>query len=286
MCFTVKRSAVLVCLVMLGGAAARSATPVTAGAILARARAYLGDDAALSAVHSVHFKGVIKSQKVTPTGLVPQKAGIEIFFQKPFQQRIIITGAENIESTGLDGYDAWQREQSLADPSKERLTALGPDTIKWLRATAWENLNFYKGIEEQGGAMEVIGDTTVDGHPAVKVAMTHAAGIVFYHSFDAATGRLLFTETRDRTTREEGEILVDGLRFSQIETQTFKGLDASGRPVERKMVITFDKITLNETFPDSFFEMPLPRAPGSLRTANPPVPQAPPAADEAPAAAK
>ena len=255
-----KQTALLIRLLLVLFAVSRTATPAlaeTADEIIAKARAYRGGDAALSAVESVHFTGVLETQKVTPTGLVPQKANVEIFFQKPCKQRIVATSAETIETTGLDDYVAWQREQDRADPTRWQLSVLGPEMIKWLRATAWENLNFFKGIGQQGGTAKVIGPATVDGCASIKVAFAHDATIVFYRYFDPATGRLLFTETRDRAIKEEGEILVNGLRFPRKEIQTMKGLDATGKPIERTLVMTFDKISLNETFPESDFELPV-----------------------------
>jgi len=133
---------------------------------------------------------------------------------------------------------------------------LGPDTIKWLRAMAWENLNFYKGIEQEGGTAAVVGDATIDGRAAVKIAIAHDANIVFYHYFDSATGKLLMTDSKNQTTKEEGEIVANGVRFPQKETQVMKSVDAKGLPVERTLIITFDKITVNETFPESYFEVP------------------------------
>jgi hypothetical protein len=255
-----KKSAASISFLLLFSAAACTATPVAAqrsDEIIAKARACLGDDAALSAVHSLHFLGVLETQKETPAGLVPQKASIEIVFQKPCQQCIVVTGAESIETTGLDEYAAWQREQSQADPARWNISVLGPEMIEWLRATTWENLFFFKGIEQQGGTAVVVGRATIDGHAAVKVAFAHGAGIVFYRYFDPATGKLLLSETKDRTIKEEGEIVVNGLRFPQKEVQTIKALDANGKPVERKIIVTFDKITLNEAFPESHFEMPM-----------------------------
>ncbi len=255
-----KQSAALIRLLLFFSSVAGAAAPVfaaNAGDVIAKARAYLGGEAALNAVHTVHFTGTIESQKMTATGPVPQKASVEIIFQKPFQQRIVARATETIETTGLDGYQAWQREQSLTDPKRWNMSVLGLELIKWLRATTWENLNFYKGIEELGGTMDVVGETTIDGHPATKVVLAHDANIVFTYYFESATGRLLMAETKDWTTREEGEILVDGVRFPQREIQTVRSVDANGRPAERRLVITFDKVTLNETFPDSDFEAPM-----------------------------
>ena len=289
-----KRPSASILLVLLLGSVAGAATPAvaqTADEIIAKARAYLGGDAALSLVHSVHFRGVLETQKMTATGLVPQKATVEIFFQKPYQQLIVATGAEAIESTGLDGYIAWQSEQDRTDPTRWNLSTLGPEMTKALRATTWENLYFYKGIGEQGGKVTVVGPAMIEGHAAIKVAFAHDADLVFTRYFDPASGQLLFTETKDRTIREEGEILVNGLRFPQKVIQTIKGLDANRQPVERTHIMTFDTITLNEVFPASYFEMPrLPHPAPAAKAASgkpPATPAAPPAAAKpTPAVAK
>jgi outer membrane lipoprotein-sorting protein len=248
-------------LLLLGGAALGVVLPAsaqTAAPIIARARAYLGSDAALSSVTSVHFSGYMEQGNAEPDKPQSSKVSIEIIFQKPYQQRIEANGAEMADTTALDGYAAWQQTMDLKDPSRWKLSVLGPDQIKRLRANTWENLNFFKDIEKRGGAVEFLGPATVDRQPAVKLAFRHDAGIVFYRYFDPESGRLLLTETEQNgSIREEGEIMVNGLRFPQKVTQTLKGVDAKGRPVEQKLVIIFDRITLNEAFPESIFEMPL-----------------------------
>lgn len=249
---------------LLGGITlgfALTAPAQTADAIIAKARAYLGGDAALSAVNSVHFSGVLEPGSPTPAGAKRATAAIDIVFQKPCQQRIVSRGSDLVETTALNGYSAWQRIQDAANLSSwKQLSVLPPDQIKLLRANTWENLYFFKGIDQCGGHVEVLGTAKVDGQPAVKQAFVHEAGIIFYRYFDPATGKLLLTETEQGgSVREEGEIIVNGLRFPQKVTQTVKGVDAKGQPAEQKLVMTFDKITLNETFPEDFFELPLPR---------------------------
>jgi hypothetical protein len=263
---TVKR------ILLLSGVALGIALPApaqTADEIIAKARAYLGGDAALSAVTSVHFSGVLVPDNATPAAPKPANATVDIIFQKPYQQRIVATGADLVETTALDGYSAWQRTQDVRDLDHwKQLTVLNPDQIKRLRANTWENLFFFKDIEQRGGHVEALGSATVDGHPAVMLAFLHEAGIVFYRYFNPETGKLLMTETEQGgSIREEGEIMVNGLRFPQKVIQTVKGVDAKGQRAERKLVMTFDKITVNETFPASYFEMPLPR-PGAPKTAS------------------
>jgi hypothetical protein len=268
---------------MLGGALPGSAQ--TADEMIARARAYLGGEAALAAVNSVHFIGVLEPGSATPAGARPEKLVVEIICQKPYQQRIVITGAGSIETTALDGSTAWEGEQEGRDPNQRRLNVLRPDQVKQLQANTWENLNFYKDIERRGGAVAVLGSATVDGQPAVKLVFTHDVGIVCSHYFNPDTGRLLLTETEQGLSiREEGEIVVGGVRFPRKVIQTTKSLDSHGQPVEQKLILSFDKITLNETFPESDFELPLvslsspaPVNPGSpAPVGKPPNPPSPP----------
>ncbi|MDE3084370.1 MAG: hypothetical protein KGJ37_04000, partial [Verrucomicrobiota bacterium] len=69
-----------------------------------------------------------------------------------------------------------------------------------------------------------------------------------------ATGKLLLTETENGSRlREEGTIIVNGVRFLKKLITVTK--DATGR--ENTVTITMDKITLNDTFPDSLFAAPL-----------------------------
>jgi hypothetical protein len=229
----------------------------TAEQVIAKARAYLGSEAALNAIQSVHFVGTMETQEFTADGPKPAKYAIEIIFQKPYEQRIIKTSATIIETTGLDDFEAWQRIQDVTNRSRWRLTLLATELVKKLRANTWENLNFFKGIEQRGGRVEVRGPATVDGVAAIKVAFIHEPGIVFNRYFDQATGKLVLTETdQGGRIKEEGEIVVNGVRFPARVTTVTKVSDAKGQIVDNPVVITFDKITLNETFPGSYFTVP------------------------------
>jgi outer membrane lipoprotein-sorting protein len=228
---------------------ARAAEP----AIIAKARAYVGSEAALNGVKSIHFIGTL----VTADPADPAKqtrAALEIYFQKPEQQRIMATSDKSIEVTALDGYDGWQRVQDPADATKWQVKLLGADQIKRLRANTWENLAFFRGLERQGGSVEEQGTATVDGVACVKLAFIHAPAIVFYRFFDPATGRLVYTETEaGGSIREHGEMMVNGLRFPKsIVTVTKNGASQT-----QTVTITFEKITVNETVAASLFAVPM-----------------------------
>lgn len=223
--------------------------------IIAKARSNIGSEAALNGLKSVHYTGQLEVMGKDAEGKdTPVKVAIEIIFEKPYRQRIVATSAQKIEVTALDDYDAWQREQDPLDPTNWRMTLLSPDQIKRLRANTWENLSFYRGIEERGGRTEDLGTETVDGVKCRKIAFIHDDDIVFKRYFDAKTGQLMLTETESGSTiRESGDIKAGGLNFPNKIITRNKLPDGS----EREIVVTFDSVKVNETFPDDTFTMPL-----------------------------
>ncbi|MCC5023970.1 MAG: hypothetical protein J6386_14815 [Candidatus Synoicihabitans palmerolidicus] len=133
------------------------ALPVTAqtDAIISKARAYLGSESALQALKSVHYKGHLTSTIVSGTGETREdKAAIDIVFAKPYFQRIAVTAPDKTETTALDDYEAWQRIENPGNTAHWQMSVLDTALIRRLRANAWENLSFFKGIERNGGRME------------------------------------------------------------------------------------------------------------------------------------
>ena len=231
-------------------AVARAGEP----AIIAKARGFLGTEEVLSNVKSVHYIGTVTT--VDPADPKKEMHGtIEIIAQKPDQQRVVAKSEKAIETTALDGYEAWQRTQDPANPQNQRQIVFSPDAVKRLRAQAWENLSFFRGLEHRGGRMEEQGTREIDGMQCQKVAFIYLPSVVFYRYFDTATGRLVQTETEDGgVTREEGQQIVAGVRFPTRMKMTLKS--AKGQP--QTVTITFDKITVNEPFPPELFRVPSP----------------------------
>lgn len=220
--------------------------------IIAKARAYLGTEAALNSVRSIHYIGTLVTND--PSDSKKQtRAAIEIVLRKPDEQRVTITSDKTVETTALDDYDGWTRVTAVNDPTKWQQTLLGADGIKRLRANTWENVAFYRGLEQEGGSVEDLGRKTVDGIECEKVAFIHAPNIVFYRYFDVATGRIVYSETESGgSIREQGEIVVDGVRFPKSIVTVSKNQAGQRQTV----TITFDKIVLNETLPASYFAVP------------------------------
>ena len=221
--------------------------------IITKARARLGSEAAIGDLKSIHYVGtLVTTDPADPSK--QQRAAIEIVFQKNDQQRITTTYDQLIETTSLDGYDAWQRKQDPTDPTTWQQTLQGAEQIKRLRANTWETLAFFRGLETRGGRIEDQGVVTIDGVACQKVAFIHAENIIFYRYFDLATGRLTLTETEaGGTLREQGELIAAGLRFPKSLVTTAK--NPAGKV--QTVTITVEKIIVNEVFPASFFAVPI-----------------------------
>jgi hypothetical protein len=228
---------------------ARAAEP----AIIAKARARLAPDAVLDAVRSIHYTGTMQEvDSARPDK--PLTRSIEIYLQKPDQQRIEIKSDVTIDVSALDGFEAWQRTTNAKDPNDWRQSQLGVDQIKQLRADVWQNLAFFRGLEAIGGRTVDEGGVTIDGKLCEKIAFHHSDTIVYFRYFDQATGDLVFTGTPENNIREQGDLTAGGIRFPRTLVITQKVGD--GRTLTR--TITFDKVVVNEPMPDRLFTTPLP----------------------------
>jgi hypothetical protein len=76
--------------------------------------------------------------------------------------------------------------------------------------------------------------------------------VAYIRYFDLSDGRLVYTESEGGTKiRERGEIMAGGIRFpKEIEvTETADGKRST-------KAYTFDKVTVNESFPSGLFAVP------------------------------
>lgn len=231
-------------------------TMLTAGAvepaIIAKARTYLGSETALNQVTSLHYVGTMMLSSSGDAKQAP--VGVDIIFQHPSRQRSQLTADNRIEITVLDGYDGWQRVQDPVDASRWTLSLMKPDQIRNLRANVSENLSFFRSVPGRGGSVEDLGAATIDGVSCRKIAFVYSPNIIFYRYFDTDTGRLVLTETKQgESIREQGEIVAGGLKFPKTLVTTLTQADGS----VHRVTIDFEKVIVNEIFPDSLFVMPL-----------------------------
>lgn len=214
----------------------------TAEQWIAKARSFLGDEAALNGVKSIHFSGSLE----TPAN---SNLPTDIVFQHPYRQRITVVGPKVVETTALDGYDGWQKRVNAENQAQWQVTLLDASQVKRLRANTLENLCFYSSRSLKGCVIRLVGDVTVDGLHCVQLSFTHTGGVVFTRYFEKSSGRLIKTVTENGTEiHEEGEMRVSGVRFPRRVVN--KAPDGS------VTAITFEKVVVNEAFPAEDFAVP------------------------------
>lgn len=223
---------------------------------ITKARSFLGTEQALDAVQSVHFTGKLELTEMVPSAADPTvrtprlvTLPVDIVFQRPDRQRIQVRAEAVEDTTALDGYDGWNLRVNPKNPQQRQLSLLDAGRIKQLRANTWENLHFFRGIEKQGGKVEVRGEEVVDGVACVKLDFAHTPQVSFLRYFDKATGRLVKTVTQEGVEiREEGEQIVGGIRFPKRVGQK--------APNGQVTTVVVDRVSLNETFPAAHFAVP------------------------------
>src|SRR5690606_39027898 len=124
--------------------------------IIAKAREYLGGDAALNDLRSIHYEGEFETGE-GDTGV------IDILFQKPMRQRVEVIRDGIGEVTALDEFEAWRKRYDVNDPSSSSLEFLEAQDVRELQANTWANLHFYRDIEERRGWIENQGFVDLDG---------------------------------------------------------------------------------------------------------------------------
>jgi hypothetical protein len=238
-------------LLMTASAVAQDVT-----ATINRAREFLGRERDLNAINSIRFEGTFQDDR-------GDSGTIVILFQRPLFHRITLTVGETTDIKALDDYEAWNLTRNNQSPDQWRFRLLDVNEVARMRAVVWENLSFFRGIEQRGGRLEDKGRHTIDGVETQQIDFVHRDDIVFTRFFDRRTGRLVMTRTDDNTEiREEGEIRAGNVRFPQriISTTKVREIPKSGGdPVEvaRRTTITFTSIRVNETFPRREFSPPL-----------------------------
>lgn len=207
--------------------------------IIAQAREFLGGEERLSAIETLRYEGTFE----TSEGLTGE---VTIELAKPLLQRLTVSRDGRVQETVLGSYEGWVSEFLAENPRRRNVAIMDSRRIRELRANTWENLYFYKNIESRRGSVESLGFKEIDGVQAVGLAFHHRGGYSFIRYFHPETGKLLHTETGEGTTiREEGEKIVDGIRFPEKVITMSNG--------EIVHTVVFTKIEVNpDLSPDTF----------------------------------
>lgn len=210
--------------------------------IIARARAYVGPEEALNNVTSIRYSGVLLSEDGT-------SGKVDIIFQKPEFQMVMVE-IENIrETTALSGYEGWRKVEDMNNEADWELTLLDARQVRRLQANVWENLNWFRGIKKRNAEIVYDGLTEIDGVKCDRVSYLHGDGILFIRYFDAETGRLMVTETEQGgQIREEGEITEFGIRFPARVVTSVR---------DESSTIRFDLVEVNKEYDEDLFDVPM-----------------------------
>ncbi|MCC5790257.1 MAG: hypothetical protein JJT75_11525 [Opitutales bacterium] len=216
--------------------------PPEADEVIAKAREFLGGDDRLAAIETLRYEGTFETREGA-TGEVT------IELAKPLLQRLTVARDDRVQETVLGAYEGWVSEFLAENPRRRNVAVMDAGRIRELRANTWENLYFYKNIERRRGSVDNLGFHEIDGRETVGLAFNHRGGYTFTRYFDPETGELVHTKTGEGTTlREEGEKVVDGIRFPERVVTLSDG--------EVVHTVTFTNIEVNPEFPEKTFAFP------------------------------
>ena len=243
------RTLILLAITTVFAVIARSAEPdeEIIQSTIELARSYLGPDDKLDAIESVHYKGSL----LYSSG---DLGTIEMVYQKPMQHRMVAVIGGRREVSVLDGSEGWTTFERVVDSVPLSIEIFDPIRILIMQASVREAFNFFRKPDTRNGEILYEGKETVNGRACNVLTYHHGDGIAYQRYIDAETGQVHKTlDSKGVEYLEEGELIVDGLRFPKKLVSTFS--TAIG---DQSMEFAYSSITLNEKLPDSDFVMPLP----------------------------
>lgn len=211
------------------------------------ARSYVGPDEKLDAIESIHYKGSL----LYSSG---DLGTIEMVYQKPMRHRMVAVIGGRKEISVLDGSEGWTTFERVVDSVPLSMEIFDPIRILIMQASVREAFNFFRKPNTRNGEITYEGKETVKGRECVVLTYYHGDGIAYQRYIDAETGQVHKTlDSKGVEYLEEGEIMVDGLRFPKKMVSTFSTAIGS-----QSMEFAYSSITLNKKLPESDFVMPLP----------------------------
>jgi len=211
------------------------------------ARSYVGPDEKLDAIESVHYKGSL----LYSSG---DLGTIEMVYQKPMRHRMVAVIGGRKEISVLDGSEGWTTFERVVDSVPLSMEIFDPIRILIMQASVREAFSFFRKPNIRNGEITYEGKETVKGRECVVLTYYHGDGIAYQRYIDAETGQVHKTlDSKGVEYLEEGELMVDGLRFPKKMVSTFSTAIGS-----QSMEFAYSSIALNKKLPESDFVMPLP----------------------------
>ena len=211
------------------------------------ARSYLGDSDKLDSIDSISYKGSLLYS-------AGDLGTIDMVYQKPMRQRMVAVVNNRKEVSVLDGSEGWTTFERVGDSLPLGMEIFDPLRILIMQSAVREAFAFYKHPEVRNGGISYEGEEPINGRDTIVLTYEHGDGIAYRRYIDAETGELLkMLDSKGVEYFQEGEIVVDGIRFPKKMVSTFA--TALG---QQTMEFSYNTIKLNQKLPDSDFKMPLP----------------------------
>lgn len=226
-----------------------AATP-TAAETIQRARVHLGGDAALDRVQSLIYRGTFETADAVTGQIV-------ITLKKPARQHLELIIDDTRRITAINDFEGWERVSRISNPEEWSMVLIDFNEFRRMRANTWENLFFFRGIEQMRGRVIDRGLVTFNEKEAHLLVFEYDRNLSYSRYFDPQSGRLYATvNDRGQEIREEGEMMVDGIRFPREIISRVDGRDV--------MRVRFSEIRVNPPVDDQIFEV-APVSRGSAR---------------------
>jgi outer membrane lipoprotein-sorting protein len=240
-------------LVLLGlitsGATAHAAP--TAAEIIAQARAKLGPETKLTAVKTLLFEGKSFDKDAKPVGIV------QLQYKLPNKRReYVLRNDRTLEVIlGTDGIEGFVTTRNL-NSGEQRIRPAEGYEVKTYLDQFLADTEFY--APPKRGQVTYVGEARQQGKTCHALEYKYPGGLIFKRFFDKGTLLLVATEIYAENTPadnrrllvEEGELIVDGIRFPKKTTVYTAG--------KKESHVEFTQVKINENIPDSVFAFPMP----------------------------
>lgn len=242
-----KIRSILLPLTFICAIASASASIAEVDAIIKKARAHVGTEAALASIDAIQFRGKVKLNQNEEM----VEGTVLLTFQKPSSQKIEFVLPDRTMVTGFNGYEGYEFVEGKDPQGKpvRNIRSVGGDELRRNKAAAIENLGFFRPFEFNSNNIKDHGVVDIDGTPARKIDFIHREKFIFTRFFDIQTGDLLRSELETGiVTIETGEMIVGDIKFSSH----VEGRNQGALIYE----MDFDEIILNPELEVSFFDYP------------------------------
>lgn len=183
-----------------------------ATSIVRKARRWIGPDNRIDAIQTLRYSGEIIQYEDGGS----RKGSFSMSFRKPDSQLVVITFPDVETITGFNGYEGFNKIVSRTESGsfETEVQSMTSHEVRQFRATTLENLYFFRPFPPEEGNPLYAGIRMDGGYETEILIYNHPGGFTFSRQIDKATGRLIRTiNPSGIETIEEGETLIDGLRF-------------------------------------------------------------------------